>query len=746
MSDKNNYIFPDSEKLEAAYLDSLRKLSNIDSRSDPIDAHKYKDPETKSPEVYEKMVSDIKTRREEKSNSIWRDENSAPPEKSIWLDKEPEAPKRAPEPEKRPARTGTTKRTIEIQLSEDMRRKMSAARQPEAPEPAPAEEPAPRRQRPVEDVQPSPRRQRPVEDVQPSSRRQRPVEDVQPSSRRQRPVEDAQPSPRRQRPVEDVQPSSRRQRPVEDVQPSPRRQRPVEDAQPSSRRQRPVEDVQPSSRVRERARLSPAEEAVLQRPRRKKPKFRHYEAEFSFLNAALCILIVFGAGIALLVMKRESGVVETENRMYAEMPSFNLKTWFSGEFTEGVTTYYTDTIPNRESLKGFSDTFSNLFGINIGDVKVVGDVPGGKKETLDDNDKNKQTSKVTLYTGPAEKETEQTTPAGDDSAGEAVPGTTPSQTTSVSLETKKHIEVPDEGEWAGNVVITGSGSSVRAMPAFYGLFDVGADYASVLNQYKTALGDKVNVFNLYCPLASAYYMPKNMADQFTDQHEAIINVGNHLQNVINVDVYETLANHADEYIYSRTDHHWQPLGAYYAMSKFVEDAGLADTWKDLSTYEKCVIDGFVGTMYAFSNNNQEIWNNPETMTYYKPDNNDQLEVNYWDSTFSYINENKGHSLFFDWVSGQNCYGCTLGDDLDICEIKTPVKNGRVLVILKDSYANATVPFLTHSFEKIYVADFRYVNVSMVQFAKSVGATDFCLTVSISGGHTQTHIDRIRADM
>ena len=134
------------------------------------------------------------------------------------------------------------------------------------------------------------------------------------------------------------------------------------------------------------------------------------------------------------------------------------------------------------------------------------------------------------------------------------------------------------------------------------------------------------------------------------------------------------------------------------------------------------------------------------MIYYKPDNNDQLEVNYWNSTFQYINENKGHSLFFDWASGGNAYGAVLGDDLDICEVKTPVHNGRVLVVLKDSYANATIPFLTHSFEKIYVVDFRYADISMVQFAKTVGATDMIFTVSISGGHTQTHIDRIRADM
>ncbi len=34
-----------------------------------------------------------------------------------------------------------------------------------------------------------------------------------------------------------------------------------------------------------------------------------------------------------------------------------------------------------------------------------------------------------------------------------------------------------------------------------------------------------------------------------------------------VDVRQTLADHKDEYIYYRTDHHWTSLGAYYAYQQ-----------------------------------------------------------------------------------------------------------------------------------------------------------------------------------
>ncbi|SDB08092.1 DHHW protein [Ruminococcaceae bacterium FB2012] len=760
----NNYIFPDSEELERIYLERLNNVGKPKSEepekpahNDPIDAHEYKDPEKESPEVFDKMVADIERRRAERSTSYWSDKPADPADESIWLgsgkrekrepEKRPEPARRAElpkEPDPKPQSSGRTKRTIEIKLSEDMQKKMASARgeqpAPQRPAPRPAQQAQPQSRVRPEGEQPARSRVRP-EGEQPARSRVRP-EGEQPARSRVRP-EGEQSARSRVRP-EGEQSARSRVRP-EGEQPARSRVRP-EGEQPARSRVRPEGEQSARSRVRpegeqsaSRQRPSGPSDTTPPRRKKKKPRYKRYETEFSFLNAALCMLLVFGVGIALIVMKRESGLIESEKRNYLEKPEFSVSSWFKGEYTENMAKYYTDTIPNRESLKGFADSFSKLFGINLDDVQVK-NIKAVQKETLDSEAANTTTSKVTLYTGPAETTTAQTAASGEQPSG------TTGTTTKVTLETKKHIDVPDEGEWAGNVILTGSGSNVRAMPAFYGQFSVGADYASVLNDYKKMLGDKVNVFNLYCPLSSAYYMPENMRDQFTDQHDAILNVGRYLENVINVDAYNELANHADEYIYSRTDHHWQPLGAYYAMKIFTQEAGLGDTFKDLSTYEKNVIDGFCGTMYAFSDYVQALKDNPDQMIYYKPDNNDQLEVNYWNSTFQYINENKGHSLFFDWASGGNAYGAVLGDDLDICEVKTPVHNGRVLVVLKDSYANATIPFLTHSFEKIYVVDFRYADISMVQFAKTVGATDMIFTVSISGGHTQTHIDRIRADM
>lgn len=50
------------------------------------------------------------------------------------------------------------------------------------------------------------------------------------------------------------------------------------------------------------------------------------------------------------------------------------------------------------------------------------------------------------------------------------------------------------------------------------------------------------------------------------------------------------------------------------------------------------------------------------------------------------------TLFFDYAEGVNCYSAILNVDQEIAEIDTGVDNGRVLVVFKDSFGNALIPF------------------------------------------------------
>ncbi len=461
-----------------------------------------------------------------------------------------------------------------------------------------------------------------------------------------------------------------------------------------------------------------------QKERERLSKNGRNDFEFSFVNAAVCLTVMFCIAIALVVMKRESGFINSENRNLATFPKFSISSWFKGDFAKGVTEYYTDTIPYREEIKKAAAKLRDYTGIKS-DVTVKGKLKTVKKEKLDE-EKVAQTTTVTAFTG---KVTTTTTQKGE----------TTTTTTTKKTEKEEVVEVPDNMDdvnWEGNVIVVGSGKNVRAVDAYYGSFDIGEQYAEVINKWKADLGDTVNVYNMTIPTASAYYLPEKFQENVSDQKDNIVNIDANLKGVIGVEIYDTLDDHKKEYIYSRTDHHWQPLGAYYAMKVFAEKAGI--DYPELSTYDEWKIENFVGTMYAYSDYDPQIAANPDTFIYYKPDN--EYKVTYYDTSFQNPNTNDG--LFFDYAEGVNCYSAILNVDSEIAEIETDCDNGRTLVIFKDSFGNATVPFLTHGFSKIYVCDFRYFDINAIDFCKQVGCTDLLFAISITSASTDFKIDQL----
>lgn len=252
----------------------------------------------------------------------------------------------------------------------------------------------------------------------------------------------------------------------------------------------------------------------------------------------------------------------------------------------------------------------------------------------------------------------------------------------------------------------------------------GANYATYLNEFKEKVGSSVNVFNMVVPTAGAYYLPAGYEKYNASHRDSINSIANKLVNVINVDGYAALEAHTNEYIYTRTDHHWEPLGAYYAAKAFCDIAQTPA--KELSTYKTETIDGFVGTMYAFTDYNERIKNDPDTFTYYIPST--EYTATYYTTDFK-VDEQfaQFHSIFVDQPAS-GAYSTFMGGDRKIVKIETANKNGRKLCIFKDSYGNAEVPFYIDSFEEIYVCDIRYFDLYAPDFIKENGITDVLFTM------------------
>lgn len=277
------------------------------------------------------------------------------------------------------------------------------------------------------------------------------------------------------------------------------------------------------------------------------------------------------------------------------------------------------------------------------------------------------------------------------------------------------------------IIIVGSGENVRAFEPFKGAQDGGVGYADAVNKYKQTFGDAVNVYCMIIPTAVAIYCPDEAKEWTNDQQTTVRNIYAHLSDSVKViDLFDTMKQHAGEDIYSRTDHHWAPLGAYYAAQQFATLAGLP--FADLSTYDKHVIHDYVGTMYRFSRD-AAVKNAPEDFVYYTPNGVDYSTtyIRYQLGKHRQVvreKEPEEGNFFYEYEDGNSqAYMTFMHGDLNTTRVKTSTRNGRRLLILKDSYGNAIPAYLFHSFEEIHVVDCRYFTKNIVHYVHKNDITD-----------------------
>lgn len=276
------------------------------------------------------------------------------------------------------------------------------------------------------------------------------------------------------------------------------------------------------------------------------------------------------------------------------------------------------------------------------------------------------------------------------------------------------------------IILIGGGDTLRACnPCNQSAYN-GVKYAEICNLYKRELGDKVNVYCMSIPTAIEYYCP-DAAKSWTHPEYPVFNnmYAACSDSVLVVNLYNILGEHAAEPIFSRTDHHWAPRGAYYAAMKLCEVAGVP--FKDLSHYDEHIIHRYVGTMASFSGESA-VKSAPENFIYYTPKNCEYTTtyIQYKTQNQQIIGENPPHEgkFFQSYPDGSSGAYCTfMGGDSKITQVRTGVKNGRRVIIFKDSFGNAIPGYLFFSFEEVHVIDFRYFDRNIKKYVQDNKITD-----------------------
>ena len=324
--------------------------------------------------------------------------------------------------------------------------------------------------------------------------------------------------------------------------------------------------------------------------------------------------------------------------------------------------------------------------------------------------------------------------ASDENSSEESTENPESNTESSEEETSQKNYREEDAEYTveNGVIVVKQDGHYRGLELFGG--GTGNAYVEALNSLRSKLDSKIKIYSMPAPLASEYYTPANYTEYTANQKEYFDDVASRLDSgITSIDIDSVLAKHTEEAIYLRTDHHWSPLGAYYAAREFAKTAGV--DFKDLNTYESVTINGFVGTMYAFSDGDINIKNDPEDFTYYIPDNYSKCKTDFYDTSFNFDYTGSYFKEVGDPQS--NAYLTFFGGDEQIVKIRSNVKNGRKLIVIKDSYGNAEPGYYMGSFEEIYIVDMRYFNLNLVNFIEQMDITDVLFTMvsySVFGGN------------
>lgn len=278
---------------------------------------------------------------------------------------------------------------------------------------------------------------------------------------------------------------------------------------------------------------------------------------------------------------------------------------------------------------------------------------------------------------------------------------------------------------AGTTIVAGNAPKARALQPFSWSEQSVKRYADICNLYASTFPN-VKIYCMPVPLASAFYTPNAAAPSWPrSQYSGIRKMFSMLSpEVEGVNLVPILGQHAAEDIYSRTDHHWAPLGAYYAAQQLAAHAGVP--FMDISNYTRHEIPDYMGTMYKYSNNDQAIKNSPETFVYFTPNNTDYntTYTTYRTAGLKITGEQESApGKFFQAFKGAASYCTFMGGDTKITKVRTSVNNGRRVLILKDSFGNAIPGYLFGSFEEIHVVDCRYFNKNMKKYVADNGITD-----------------------
>ena len=462
----------------------------------------------------------------------------------------------------------------------------------------------------------------------------------------------------------------------------------------------------------------------------------------------LCFLFVlFLLGAVLPLRKKYSA---EEKRAFRTFPEFSWKGLVQGSYFQDISAWYQDSYPGKEHLLSLDEKVESLYGLqgkalyggerNNDTVKESIPETGEIAETFslkkDAEEENQAKSGEAVESRGSEKQ-EKTKEAEADKAEKKDSDKAEKEDTAggagkeQSFETdaagnlvlpKTEGNVDLQGETVGSLYLDGN----EAYELYYFSEKGVRSHASLLNTVQSLYPNLTvtamvvpNSFGVLLDAKTQEKLASSGMDQAISYLYSLMD-----KRVHTVDALSALASHKKEYIYFRTDHHWTQLGAYYAYLAFCKEHGF--TAFPLSHFTKAEYSGFYGTFYFSMNRPEALKANPDTIVAYSGEVN---RMHFQDK-----NGKEGDTSLVNDASAMlpgNKYNCFMMGDHPYAEIHNE-KGRKNLLVIKDSYANAFLPFLAEHYKNIYVIDYRYYEKKLPELIREKGIEEILFVNNVMG--------------
>ncbi len=207
-----------------------------------------------------------------------------------------------------------------------------------------------------------------------------------------------------------------------------------------------------------------------------------------------------------------------------------------------------------------------------------------------------------------------------------------------------------------------------------------------------------------------------------------------LKNAQVYDTYTALSAHSQEDIFYRTDHHWTSLGAYYGYTALMDALGLEAI--PLSQYTRTTVsDAFYGTIFSSSG---VRWVRPDSIETYVPGDGITVVSHTYDQKGNPVEEER--PLYdYSYLEKKDKYSMFLGGNQPLAVVRTPHTDAPKLLIVRDSYTDSMVPFLTAHFSEIHLVDPRYYKLSVADYIQQNGIDEALVLYSVSNFVTDKNL-------